>query len=348
MSSKNIFNKTKYAIKEDIAFNKTNKRLEDALDTFVPFTEDELDAIIEDVIKNANPDNSLEPFSKKIIPKGNNKSKTKKLYYNKKYYYDHAFPIAQKTGSQNILTGLAVDDQSKYQGEARNVFAPFSAIDFNHQKAFYGRIDTNNHSIYPSEKYLSLVNGTSDVILVDFVCEALNDMLEKIEKLKESKKLSQESSFYNFKVKKGWTSFLSDHHNTVQAIFNAFISKFANNRQNSMVIYKFSDYSRHFISFLNRFLSKFPISRTNLQLRSNTNPRISGIVFEISNEKHDDDEKKYTNYILDKHFLQIQNIANGFGFMVDRNAPWRFVADLESPQMRARMGEKGFSTLSGL
>ena len=143
-----------------------------------------------------------------------------------------------------------------------------------------------------------MVNGTSDVILVDFVCEALNDMLEKIEKLKESKKLSQESSFYNFKVKKGWTSFLSDHHNTVQAIFNAFISKFANNRQNSMVIYKFSDYSRHFISFLNRFLSKFPISRTNLQLRSNTNPRISGIVFEISNEKHDHSNTSYYNKVF--------------------------------------------------
>ena len=100
MSSKNIFNKTKYAIKEDIAFNKTNKRLEDALDTFVPFTEDELDAIIEDVIKNANPDNSLEPFSKKIIPKGNNKSKTKKLYYNKKYYYDHAFHLKFQTQYQ--------------------------------------------------------------------------------------------------------------------------------------------------------------------------------------------------------------------------------------------------------
>ena len=48
---------------------------------------------------------------------------------------------------------------------------------------------------------------------------------------------------------------------------------------------------------------------------------------------------------MDKHFLQMQNIANGYGFMVDKNAPWRFTADLESPQMRARMQAKGFASL---
>tara|TARA_B100000287_G_scaffold385723_1_gene393086 strand:+ start:109 stop:1608 length:1500 start_codon:yes stop_codon:yes gene_type:complete len=345
MPSNNIHNKTKYSLKENIAFKRTNQRFQDALDVFEPFTEEELDNIIEDIIKTTTVDDMLEPFSRKIIPKGSNSNKTKRLYYNKKYYYNHAFPKGQKPGSQDVIEGTAVDDQSKYQGEARNIFAPFNTIDFNHEKAFYGRIDTNNHSIYPSEKFLSLVNGTTDVMLLDFVCDALNEMLAKIDKLKESKKISQDSIFYGIKIHKGWTSFVADHHNTMRAIFEGFVSKFANNAQNSMTIYKFSDYSYHFISFLGRFLSKFPISRTNLQLRSTTSPRISGIVFEMSNEKHDDDEKKYVNYILDKHFLQIQNIANGYGFMVDRNAPWRFIADLESPQMKARMADKGFGTL---
>jgi hypothetical protein len=85
-----------------------------------------------------------------------------------------------------------------------------------------------------------------------------------------------------------------------------------------------------------------------MQLRKNTNPRVSGIIFEISKAKHDQDKKKYTDYILDDHFLQIQNIANGFGFMIDKNAPWRFIADLESPQMKARMTEHGFPNLQSM
>ncbi len=349
MSSKNIFNKKKYAIKEDIAFNKTNFKYQEALDNFEQFSDQEIDDIIEEVIKSSNSDTYLEPFSKKIIPKGKNTSKTKKLYYNKKYYYEHAFPKPQKQSSQDILEGNAVDDQSKYQGESRNVFMPFEIIDFNHEKAFYGKIDTHNRSIYPSEKFLSLVDNTTDVFLLNFVCDALNDMLRKIEKLKESNKLSKKSIYYNFKVEKGWTSFVKDHHNTMQSIYRGFISKFANDRSNTMNIYSFKDYSRQFLSFLNIFLSKFPMTRTNLQLRSTTNPRISGIVFEISTTKHDDDQKKYENFILDKHFLQIQNIASGYGFMVDKNAPWRFTADLESPQMRARWADQlGFQTLQDM
>ena len=110
----------------------------------------------------------------------------------------------------------------------------------------------------------------------------------------------------------------------MESIYQGFISKFANDRTKNLNISKFSDYSKHFLSFMSIFLSKFPLTRTNLQLRRTTNPRISGIVFEISNSKHDDDKKKYQYYILDKHFLQMQNIANGYGFMVDKNAPWRF------------------------
>ena len=345
MSSKSIFNKKKYSIKEDIAFNKTNKRYQESLDTQVLFSEEELDQIIEEAIKSSNEDTYLQPFSTKVIPKGNNQTKAKKLFYHKKYYNEHAFPKAQKQSSQDIIEGNAVDDQSKYQGESRNIVTPFHIIDFNHQKAFYGRIDTQNRSIYPSEKFLSLVNGTTDVFLLNFVAEAANQMISKIEKMKESGKISKTSIYYNFVPRRGWTSFVKDHHRTMESIYQGFVSKFANNNTNNVNIYKFNDFSKHFVSFLGGFLSKFPITRTNLQLRRTTNPRISGIVFEVSKEKHDDDKKKYENYILDKHFLQIQNIANGYGFMVDKNAPWRFTADLESPQMMARWQSKGFQTL---
>ena len=345
MSSKNIFNKTRYALKEDIAFNKTNKRFQDIMDPKNPFSAEEIDAIIEEAIKSSNEDTYLQPFNEKLVPQGNNTTKTKKLYYHRKYYKEHAFPKAQKQSSQDILEGGAVDDQSKYQGESRNVVVPFQSIDFNHQKAFYGRVDTHNRSIYPSEKFLSLVTNTTDVFLLNFVAEAANDMIAKIEKMKESGKMSKKSIYYGFKAKKGWTSFVNDHHRTMESIYQGFISRFANDPTNNMTISRFSDYSKHFLSFLSIFLSKFPLTRTNLQLRRTTNPRISGIVFEISNSKHDDDKKKYENYILDKHFLQMQNIANGYGFMVDKNAPWRFTADLESPQMRARMQAKGFASL---
>lgn len=82
-----------------------------------------------------------------------------------------------------------------------------------------------------------------------------------------------------------------------------------------------------------------------MQLHSTTNPSISGLIFELSQDSHDEDENKYRKYIMDPNFVSVCKLANAFGFYVDKNAPWRFIADLESPQMRKRMLDKGFDTL---
>ena len=344
MSNK-VFNKNNYNIKERIVKG-IDYDFEKGLGNQYNITDEEMDSIVEKIVTETDRNEMLEPFSENIIPKGKNSLRTRKLYYQRRYYDEHAFP--KPAGSQNEIDGSAVDDNNQYQGVSRNIFIPFQHVDFVHQKALYGRIDTNNRSIYPSEKFLKLVNGTENVFLLNFVADALNDMKSKIEILKETNKIPESSVYFDFSPKKGWESFLQDHHKTMRSIFDSFITKYVTNPSMFTKITNYDEYTRQFVFFLNRFLPKFPITRTNMQLRRSTNPRISGIVFELSKEKHDDDEKKYTKYILDKHFLQIQNIANGYGFMVDRNAPWRFVADLESPQMKARMLEKGFETLQDM
>mgnify|MGYP003139154672 CR=1 FL=1 len=208
-----MINRKKYALKEKIIY-KANYDFQKGLDEEAPFTDKELDEIVEKIIHTSDRSERLEPFSTKIIPKGKNTRKTRKLYYNKRYYDEHAFPKPAK--NQDIMDESVVDDQSKYQGASRNVFIPFQTVDFVHRKAFYGRIDTKNRSIYPSEKVLKLVYGTEDVFLVNFVAEAANDLLRKVEILKESGKLSKDSNFHEFKVKRGWESFLTDHHKAMK------------------------------------------------------------------------------------------------------------------------------------
>ena len=340
-----MINHRKYKIKEKI-LGDLNKRFRDVMDNPEPFNEKEINGIIEEIIKNSIPSDILEPFNPEIVPLGRNDKGTKDLYHNKRYYYEHAFPKGFKPESQDSISGDAVDDMSEYQGESRNVFPEFQSIDFIHEKMLYGRIDTHNRPIYPSNKFLKLVPGTQDVLLLDFVCEALIDMLDKINRMKEIKKLSKKSAYYSFQIKTGWSDSLADHHKTMESLFQGFIRKYA--KQGSSKIKNYRDYIKEFTLFLDVLLPVFPMTRSNLQLRRASNPAMSGIVFEISDAKHDDDKKKYTSFILDEHFLQIQKIANAFGFMVDRNAPWRFIADLESPQMSDRMGDKGYASLQDM
>jgi len=335
-------NRGQYKLKGAIAA-KLDKRFRDALDNPEKLTDDQINSIIENAVKNYNKDDeNLEPFNTLVIPSGNNQKSTKDLYYHKKYYYNLAWP-QPAASDRDPIYGEEVDINEQYQGESRYVFGRFQYIDMYHDKTFYGRIDTHNRPIYPSEKFLKLVSGTNDVFLLDFVCDALNDMIDKIEKLKDIGKLTEKSIYYDFKISKGWEDMIADHHKTMEAIFQAFVSNFAN--YGSKAIKDFNDFKRLFVSFLGGYLKRYPISRSNLQLTYATSPRISGTIFEIDSQSFDADEIKYKKYILDENFIHIQRIANLYGFMVDKNAPWRFIADLESPQMKARMQEKGFRTL---
>lgn len=338
----NINNK-KYLIKE-----KLHKKFDidySLLDPSEELSESEINAIVDEIA--AVPETlTLKPFDASIIPLGKNSDSTKDLFNRRKYYKKYALPDTSK--NLNEVDGNTVDDTSNYQGVARDLLAPFYTIDLVHNKSFYGRIDTNNRSIYPSEKFLKLVNGTQDVMLLDFVAEAANDMIEKINRMVNVGKISKKSSYSDFIPKKGWTSFTKEHHKSMNKVFEIFIGRYATSKKFFTKIYDFSSYITHFTNFLDLFLPAFPITRSNMQISSHVNPGISGIVFEIAPDKHDEDENKYRTYILDKNFIDICKIANGFGFYIDKNAPWRFVADLDSPQMLERMQSKGFNTLQSM
>jgi len=340
-----MINHRKYKIKEKI-LDSVEKRFRDVMDNQETFTEREINELVEEIVKNGIPNDVMEPFNPSIIPLGKNDNRTKTLYFNKKYYFDYAFPKGFKEASQDTITGEAIDDLTEYQGESRKIFAPFNTIDFIHEKIFYGRLDTHNRPIYPSNKFLRLVPGTTDVLLLDFVWEALIDMRTKLSRMKDIGKLKKKSVYFNFEIKKGWEDSLADHHKVMETAFHGFISKYAKLGSNKIKNYR--DYTKEFVRFLDALLPVFPLTRSNLQLRRAAKPAMSGIVFEIATAKHDDDKLKYESYILDEHFLQIQKIANAFGFMVDRNAPWRFVADLESPQMQQRMRDKGYQNLQDM
>ena len=337
-------NKNRYKLKESLA-NKVNKRFEEIMDTQSGLSDVQIDGIVEEIVKTSTGEYS-EPFNKDVLPLGTNKDGAKALYFRRRYYKEHAFP--SPAPSQDIMDGSAVDDNSKYQGISRNVFTPIRSIDSNHQKIFYGKIDTKNNSVYPSEKFLKLVDGTKDIMLIDFVADALNDMMEKLDRLKSSGKIDKKSAYYEFKPSAGWKKTITSHHAIMKSLYEKFTVNICNIPSVSSIITSYDSFTNYFINFLNRFLPKFPITRTNIILRSSINPRISGIAFEIKQASHGDDKIKYSDYILDPNFLLIQKIANGFGFMVDRNAPWRFIADLQSPQMKYRMAEKGFETLQAM
>ena len=310
-------------------------------------SEAEIDEVVKQ-ITSVDDKFSLRPYDSQLIPLGKNSDRVNNLFHRRKFYRDYALPESPK--SLDELNGTTTDDTTNFQGESRKSVYPYNVIDFLYEKTFYGKIDTKNRSIYPSEKFLKLLNSDEDksIFLLNFVADAANEMRTKIKRLVEVGKISKNSIYANFEFKKGWVNFKKTHHSIMNSVYSRFIQDFALLPTYYTKIIDFKSYVNSMMDMLNTFLLTFPITRTNLQLTNRISPNISGIVFDISEDNHDDDKNKYLNYILDPNFEDIANIANGYGFLIDKNAPWRFIADLESPQMKDRMSNLGFNTLQDM
>lgn len=335
-----MINSKKYIIKERIA-EKFDIRYDSLNPSDDNLSEEQINEIVEEVT-SIEKKYTIQPYDKYIVPLGKNDNSTKNLFHRRKYYKDYALPDTSK--NLNELDGASPDDTSNFQGERDKIVSPFNSIDFMYSKTLYGRIDTNNRSVYPSEKFLKLINSEDNVLLINFVADAAMDMSEKINRMIQVGKIRSTSAYSQFNIKKGWTSFTSMHHDTMKSIFELFISKYATSSKFFTKIKDFKSYVVHFTNFLDAFLPLYPITRSNMQLSRKVNPRISGLVFEIESDLHGNDENKYRKYILDKSYENVAKVANGFGFMIDKNAPWRFIADLESPQMQQRMYDLGFKS----
>ena len=86
------------------------------------------------------------------------------------------------------------------------------------------------------------------------------------------------------------------------------------------------------INFVIPFLILFPIPN-NLFWDDRGKIFVSIIILMTVNLDYYDDSKKMEHFINSGHWEYYLNACRSFGFMVDKNIPWRLVADIASPEM---------------
>jgi hypothetical protein len=62
-------------------------------------------------------------------------------------------------------------------------------------------------------------------------------------------------------------------------------------------------------------------------------------MIEFAKSDHGDDKTKYQTYIQDPDYNFYKDIIKRHGFVIDKHAPWRIIADLESPPIKGRIDE---------
>ena len=206
---------------------------------------------------------------------------------------------------------------------------------------FYGKIDTHGNAIFPRTRYMKPLRYTKDTqtyYALGFVADAWRDFAERLRDLTSSGILYKDSPWAAPEIHSAcpmvsslYNSYMTD------TIYPVFVGQYLLSPTISNRITGPNDFLKVFTDFLKGgILDVGALTLSGYIEGMSTSPVISGLVLEIGDESYDDDFEKISNY-ADLNFNLVSKIASEYGFMIDRNIPFRLVADLSSAAMQEYM-----------
>lgn len=202
---------------------------------------------------------------------------------------------------------------------------------------YYGRVDQQKRVIFPNETYLKQIKGIQKTVFVlNFVADAYRDFQEYM-KIKIGRKFVEDNAITKpWHAVKGWENVHEAHHSAMTSAYTNFAGFYLNSTGKDK---KIKDYDGFLKTFLNDYISDLisgiPFTKTGFIRSKYFTPMMSGLCIETATFDHGDDYEKYDKFVNNINFKTYLLAASKFGFMIDQNAPWRLIANLESDNMRS-------------
>ena len=202
-------------------------------------------------------------------------------------------------------------------------------IDMWYNSTLYGRVDGAVKPIYLSETNLTLV--AEEVAVVDFVADAFRDFRAKWNTLTQMGVVEPVGLIKDLIPFEGWKSLHEAYHLYMEEMFSDFQAWVRDNNYDYSML-GFNDFLEIFMEYVDVKSPHTPITRSAYIMSSKINADYSGLVLGLHHPgvSHDNDFGKYQSYLKDPNYELYVLTAEQFGFYVDKNAPWRLVANVNS------------------
>ena len=203
---------------------------------------------------------------------------------------------------------------------------------------YYGTINNKGNSVLPkltSLKSLSFVSDVSQTeYALDFVADAWFDFATRLKQLADENIIYRDSPWAKPVIVKAWQPISSLYDGYMRdEVYPVFYDNFMNSNNNDSKTRNFTDFVDRMNDFLQSFIKvRGPITLSGFMESNKAPVYSSGLIIEISSERYDNDRSKSTDFI-DANFPLVSRIASQYGFLIDKNIPWRLVADLSNPVM---------------
>lgn len=222
------------------------------------------------------------------------------------------------------------------------------------ERIYYGKVDSQMFPVTLARTRADNGNNTvrslegstskNPLFCVDFVADAFNDMRKKFALASNANQISPNEPYLSnlvpYRATEGFFSQYSDYNKNLYDSFLLYLDQI----KATMKIKTFNDFYPHFVSFVEHMSPDYPITKEGFAKSRYCSPYTSGLMIDICDKDSTKDEDKFENILLSQNWIFFKNAATQYGFIIDKNIPWRLVADLGSPAMSHYLGNNDINS----
>ena len=209
-------------------------------------------------------------------------------------------------------------------------------VDFNFaEKQLYGRVTRLFVPMVPSGQTVPLVRFPSipdtEQLALNFVVDAFNDLVMQFKKAASQNMIDMEAPvLIDPKVYSSYQDPNALYRDYFSAISEAFVGTISAKNQNPL---SFPELVAKVVPYIQKICRSKPYTMTAF-VKSRFCPiNTSGLVVEIDEMDFSNDLEKIEKFYKNRNWEFFLNACQACGFMVDKAAPWRLVADIGSQTM---------------
>jgi|2_EtaG_2_1085320.scaffolds.fasta_scaffold01513_4 hypothetical protein len=210
-------------------------------------------------------------------------------------------------------------------------------IDFNAgEKLLYGRVDhffipIKNTDPINFDSFNSAIANGQRVSAVGFVVRAFEDMAAQFKRCAAQRKISPTDQYLsNLKVYRAYENPDVLYQNYLNTYYDLIIKRF---KKDKIKVADFGHFMKELFKIISKPAPEYPFTQTGYIKSKQCPINVSGFAIEIADLDVSNDFDKMEKFVESNNWDFYVTTCNKYGFMIDSNAPWRIVADLNSEAM---------------
>jgi hypothetical protein len=245
-------------------------------------------------------------------------------------------------GNNNLSSKYSYAQRELYEKEVNKFLQAnprISLIDLR-SKTLYGKVDLDSKIIVPKLESLVAYNGVTSVL--PFVATALTDLSSRIQKRQSEGTMRKTGPYASLQVTPRTQSWRGEYVEYLESLRNSYLKKLRNSTADTNRLANFKEFVQDFLNYTSTTSPRFPVTFSKFYISSYSDVFSSGCFVDLNSEEYGNDYISTSKYFDDVNFSTFAQEAQNHGFILDRHAPWRLVANLKSKPMQEYMRASGY------